>query len=97
MRIHEALIQAIRNNTKLTKQNTFFDGKSVYLHGNKLSEYTGATLYLCDGTYPSRTTQMRLKAIAEAYRVPVEVRFLKGTIYFEYMGKRIASKLTVVL
>lgn len=97
MKIKEALIHAIQNNKSLSQQNTYYDGKCVYLHGNKLSECTGATLYLCDGTYPSRTTQMRLKAIIEAYRVPIDVRFIKGNIYFEYYGKHYMKEITVCI
>ena len=97
MKIKEALIHAIQSNKSLNQQNTRYDGKCVYLHGNKLSECTGATLYLCDGTYPSRTTLSRLKAIIEAYKLPINVKFIKGSIYFEYYYVCYVNEITVCI
>lgn len=87
MKIHDALIQAIRSATSLNQQNTVYDNNRVYLHGNLLSKRSKQGIYLCDGNYPSKTTLSRLKTIIEAYNLPIEVRYLQGNIYFRYQGK----------
>lgn len=97
MKIHDALIRAITNGTPLNQQNTIYDGNKVYLHGNLLCEHLQNVLRLTDGNYPSRTTQRRLQAIVEAHRLPIKVRFLKGTIYFEYKNQRYPNRIEILI
>lgn len=95
MKIHDALIQAIRSGTPLNQQNTIYGSNRVYLHGNLLSNRSKQGIYLCDGNYPSRTTLSRLKTIIEAYNLPIEVRYVQGNIYFKHQGKIHTKEMTL--
>lgn len=84
-KIESSLINALRLGREFKSSNTTIDntdhGQVVRLHGNKIAQLDGTTLYLTSAGWETTTTKSRLNAILSAL-IPGARIFAKDYTWF---------------
>ena len=84
-KIESNLINALRVGREFKSGNTTIDntdhGQVIRLHGNKIAQLDGTTLYLTSAGWETTTTKSRLNAILSAL-VPGAHIFQKDYVWF---------------
>lgn len=64
-KVSETVITAFLAGKSRTVSNTWTDGETLFLHGNKIATNQNGTIRIFDGGYRSNTTKERLNALIQ--------------------------------
>lgn len=67
--------EAFEEGRKLTKSNTFTDGQSVWLHGNKIAQHVEGGIKVSLAGWNSVTTRERVNALIPTYMGFVQLNY----------------------
>lgn len=62
-KINQQFAQAFKEQRPLSKSNTFTDGQSVWLHGNKIIERRDNEVWISLAGWPTTTTKSRINGV----------------------------------
>ena len=92
-KIESQLVAAIRNGREFRSSNTRVDntdhGQVIRLHGNKIAQLDGSTLYITSAGWETTTTKSRLNAILGALVPGARIHAKDFTWYLSYNNKTV--------
>ena len=80
-KVSETVITAFLAGKSKTVANTYTDGETLFLHGNKIATNINGTIRIFDGGFRSNTTKERLNALIQLVNASGKYEAIIKSIY----------------